>query len=243
MQENLCGKFLVITVTIANLIPAGFSQETDYKKIFGTDWDKAEKFVAENAGWMKVACDKSNIDYAFLVAVVFPELVRYSALRDKIEISLLKTLYVNLGDEYADFSIGPLQMKPSFAESVLERVKYTGDRKIRNQLRNVVSDDDPKEFRKAIIGDLGDVRREFIYLIAFIKICEYTYPEKWNDDFQKLRFFATAYNCGPGKSADFIKNMLDKKFFSTKLITEEAYSYSDISLYWYKDYKQNSGRI
>ena len=39
------------------------------------------------------------------MSVVFPELVRYSALRDKMEITLLKALYINVGRDYANFSL------------------------------------------------------------------------------------------------------------------------------------------
>ena len=46
------------------------------------------------------------VDVRFRRQVIFPELVRYSAIRDKMEITLLKTLYRNLGEDYADFSVG-----------------------------------------------------------------------------------------------------------------------------------------
>ena len=67
---------------------------------------------------MKRLCDKYDVSYPMAIAVVFPEIVRYSAIRDKIEITLLKALYINLGEDYADFSIGQFQMKPSFAEAL-----------------------------------------------------------------------------------------------------------------------------
>ena len=54
------------------------------------------------------------------VAVVFPELVRYSALMDFMETTAVKALYQQKGVKGADFSIGRFQMKPSFVED-LER--------------------------------------------------------------------------------------------------------------------------
>ena len=89
--------------------------QINYRETFGRDWDKALSFVAENRNWIAPELEQYNVSYPVAIAVIFPELVRYSALRDKIEITLLKALYINLGEEYANFSIGPFQMKPSFA--------------------------------------------------------------------------------------------------------------------------------
>ena len=93
------------------------SQSLNYPEIFGDDWKKAMLFESENRSWMEPILAKNHISYPLAVAVIFPELVRYSALRDKMEITLLKALYINLGDDYANFSIGQFQMKPSFAET------------------------------------------------------------------------------------------------------------------------------
>src|SRR5512133_283654 len=96
------------------------AQEPDYEAIFGDDWLKAEEFERENRNWMEPVLEKYDIPYRLAISVVFPELVRYSALRDKMETTLLKALYVNLGDEYANFSIGHFQIKPSFASIIRE---------------------------------------------------------------------------------------------------------------------------
>ena len=45
---------------------------------------------------MQPVLEKNHISYPIAIAVIFPELVRYSALRDKMEITLLKTLYNSL---------------------------------------------------------------------------------------------------------------------------------------------------
>jgi len=235
MQVSLCRNILLVVIGAAVLSHAGFSQETDYIKAFGDDWNKAESLLAENSYWMADLCEKFDIDFRFAVALVFPELVRYSTLRDRIEISLLKTLYVNLGEEYADFSIGPFQMKPSFAEKVLEGLSSVQDRKLRNQFRKTIQQSDPKQFRGSVVSDLGNMNRQFIYLIAFIKICELSYPGTCDAKLEKLRLFATVYNCGLSKSPEFIISMLDKKYFSNKLIRSETWSYCDISVFWYKN--------
>lgn len=223
-----------ITIICVSIGSVGlFSQEPDYKKLFGNDWIRAEEFVTENEVWMKAQADRNNTSYRLAVAVIFPELVRYSALRDKIEIALLKTLYINLGEEYANFSIGPFQMKPSFAESIHKDIGIVRGHGIRPVIASGKRVRDVRKYRSGIVEDLEDVRTQFIYLVAFLKICERKYAKKWQDENEKVKFFATVYNCGLSYSGGSIDTMMGKKFFSTRLVKGETYSYSGISSYWY----------
>jgi len=196
-------------------------------------------FEKENRNWMEPVLARYHISYPLAIAVIFPELVRYSALRDKMEITLLKALYINLGDEYADFSIGRFQMKPSFAEMILEKVPFEKaglsglDLKVKSDFTNI------KEFRKSIVNNLEEPRSQLNYLIAFVKICEKKDGTKRKDDMQKLKFLATAYNYGIDKSAAQIDSMTDKKFFNTKLFKTENYSYADVSQFWYNEFNSD----
>ena len=218
--------------------PSAFSQETDYKSIFGRDWDKAEAFISENEIWMKHLSDKYNISYSIAAAVIFPELMRYSALQDKIEITLLKTLYINLGDDYADFSVGPFQMKPSFAETINEKAGSLKD-KIRFRFKSASQSDNIRKFRASIVKDLEEPGSQFLYLICFLKICDKAYNlDKTNENF-RVKFVSSAYNCGLEKSFEQINEMSERKYFNTRLYKTDNYSYSDISLYWYARYKKN----
>ncbi len=217
-----------------------FSQEADYKSIFGKDWDKAGSFVAENETWMKQLAKKYDVSYPEAVALVFPELIRYSALRDKIEITLLKSLYIYKGDEYANFSIGRFQMKPSFAEAIHRKVPLLRGR-IRNQFMGKITDEDIRKYRASIVKELEQPESQFLYLIAFLKICGSVYNLKEMNEKERLKFLATAYNYSFEKSFDEVNKMTDKKFFYTSLIKAESYSYADISAFWYRNYRKNNG--
>lgn len=212
------------------------SQSVNYQDLFGEDWKKAQVFERENRSWMEPILIKNHISYPLAIAIIFPELVRYSALRDKMEITLLKTLYVNLGEDYADFSIGQFQMKPSFAELIREKGKTVLGRKSEIIFQNRSEFDDIKDFRKSIVTDLEDPKTQFNYLIIFLKICEKNYKTNRKDEVARLKFLATAYNYGIDKSGSQIENMIDKKFFNTKLFRTENYSYADVSLFWYNKY-------
>lgn len=72
------------------------------------------------------------------MSIVAPEVTQYSQVRDELETGMLKIMYVQKG--WGNFSIGPFQMKPRFAE-ILEagnKSLFTNSRKTeRPQIRNL----------------------------------------------------------------------------------------------------------
>jgi hypothetical protein len=227
------------TLLIIFLLHISFStcpQSLNYREIFGEDWTKAETFEKENRIWMEPVLAKNHISYPIAIAVIFPELIRYSALRDKMEISLLKTLYINLGEDYANFSIGQFQMKPSFAELIREQAPSFLQRRSGISFKNSKEYDNIFDFRRSIIKDIEDPKIQMNYLIAFIKICEKNFRTNRKDEASGVKFLATAYNYGFEKNSNEIELMTDKKFFNTKLYKTATYSYADISLFWYNNY-------
>jgi hypothetical protein len=229
-------KILLFSFLLAAFLKSGWSQSIDYQELFGDDWKKAMTFEKENRIWIEPLLVKNHISYPLAISIIFPELVRYSALRDKMEITLLKALYVNLGEDYANFSIGQFQMKPSFAEMIREEAPSVLGHRSGIAFKNVSDFDDIKDFRKSIVTDLEEPKSQINYLIAFIKICQKNFSTCWKDEPSEIKFLATAYNFGFDKKDVEIENMIDKKFFNTKLIKTENYSYADVSIFWYKQY-------
>jgi hypothetical protein len=227
------GILLTLLLVLAGLKANGQNQLLNYPDIFGNDWQKALSFLEENKGWMKPALSRVNIPYDEAVAVVFPELVRYSALRDKMEITMLKTLYRNLGDDYANFSIGVFQVKPAFAEEIHERVFAGTDKDLKALFRKRSSFPNERLYRASIISDLENPETELNYVIAFYRICEKRFGDEWPDRESKIRLFATAYNTGRLSNRKDVEAMYDSKFFNTKLFKTENYPYADVALYWY----------
>lgn len=219
---------------------SSYSQSLNYDVLFGDDWRKALQFVDLNEKWMRPLLERHQISYAAGVAVVFPELVRYSAISDKMETSMLKTLYRNLGNDYADFSVGVFQVKPSFAERIREEVSLMEGWRMKSFFMKKNSYKNLREYRGAIISDLENPKSEFKYIIAFITICEKLFPQVSENDTSKIRFLATAYNTGFWKSEEEIKRMSYSRFYNTKLFKTENYSYADVSLFWYKQYIQKT---
>lgn len=210
------------------------SQGLNYREIFGEDWVRAEEFVRENRLWMEQILKENDIQYDLAVAVIFPELVRYSALRDKMETTLLKALYINLGGEYANFSIGRFQIKPSFAEIIRTESAETPVRKLNIRFQQPYEFDHISNYRKSIVADLEDTKTGFSYIVAFIKICERKFRTGKMHEEERLLFLATAYNYGIDRSPADITGMINRRFFTTSLFRPVKYSYSDISLYYFR---------
>lgn len=236
-------RFLFLFIFSFFIIP-GLSQQLNYDELFAGDWKKALRFVRDNEKWMRQVSEKYSVPYPFAVAVVFPELVRYSALRDKMEITMLKTLYRNLGEDYADFSVGVFQVKPSFAEKVRDEYFSGSGPQGKNPLGKKGKFRNARDFRGSIIADLENPQTEFNYVIAFMKICERNFPfASAVNDTSKIKFLATAYNSGFWKNREEIEKMSDLKFFNTKIVSSESYTYADVSLFWYNKYARKEKNL
>ena len=231
MKQKSVSIIILLLLFCQNVQVSG--QEKDYQEIFGQDWINAEKFLSENNSWIKPLLDKYDVSYAEAVAVIFPELVRYSSVMDRIEITLLKTLYVNLGKEYANFSIGSFQMKPSFAEAIGQVAGRKLGHRYSSLVRDSVDFNNIHIYRKAIVSDLEDTRKQLDYLIVFLKICSRNFNLKSMTPEERIRFLATAYNYGFNKKQSEIVLMEDRKYFGTGIIKKTLYQYSDVSLFWY----------
>jgi hypothetical protein len=233
------GEIVSFLILLTGFHGSCHAQSLNYAEIFDGDWQKALTFIEENNSWLKPALASHNIPWNEAVAIVFPELVRYSALLDKMEITMLKTLYRNLGEEYANFSIGVFQVKPSFAEDIQTRVFSGTDKELKSLFRKKSTFPDKRSYRASVIADLENPQTELNYIIAFYKICNKRFKDSWSDNVSKVRFLATAYNTGFLKNARDVESMYNKKFFNTKLFKTENYSYADVALYWFNNYSLN----
>jgi hypothetical protein len=108
-------------------------------------------------------------------------------------------------------------------------------RKLRRQVLDSAGYSDIKDYRASIVYDLEDIKKQAIYLVLFMKICNEKFNISGMNETERVKFLATAYNAGFYKTEEEIRMMTDRKYFSTKLIPRERYSYSDISVYWYTE--------
>jgi hypothetical protein len=150
------------------------------------------------------AAKGTNLNARQLFCVVAPEISRYSEVQDWVELGTMKLFYLQFGKGYADFSIGPFQMKPSFIERMERQVEQ--DEFLRNS-RSV---------------------RQFKYLQLFCWIVEGKYPRKtFPSKSDELAFYATLYNAGFHKNLEVIEQEMLKRRFPRDF--HIRYNYSAVS--------------
>jgi hypothetical protein len=208
-----------------------FSQIEDYSRIFGENYDVAVNFIKSNS-WISDSLNKFGIDPCVGIAVVFPETIRYSEIRDKIETRALLSLYVQYGSEYSDFSIGHFQMKPSFAEK-LEKEYLKQKRRINNVLSDTT---DSVDSRKERINRLCSTKGQVKYLSMFFilmdeRLSGFTFP-RYSD---RLIILSAAYNYGFMSDIDLLKKVSRINYFYTGLLPPKVkYNYSEISVDYFR---------
>lgn len=173
----------------------------------------------------------------FLQSIVFPELMRYNQLRDDIESETLRTLYVQFGEAYANFSIGIFQMKPSFAAQVEEKVKQLLPDSTGKELQLAYATNNEERIRAERIERLEDEHWQLIYLTAFVLICnEELKDKKFKSEIEKLQHYATVYNAGFNKSDKFItKKITEAHFYLKANMPGKKFKYAAIAQWYFEN--------
>jgi hypothetical protein len=213
---------------------SGFSQtNSDYSVIFGKHYKEAETFIRDNPN-LPDTLKKYDFDTRFSISLIFPELIRYSNLKDVIETSNLKVLYIQFGNEYSDFSIGRFQMKPSFIEALekdYNRMYFKGEKLFGLPWFDI---NNTSECRSERVKRMSDEKWQMKYLMLFIAVTNQNFHYiVWNDDIERLKFYSSAYNSGYSNSEEEIRTKIGRKFYKIGLFDSESYSYSDISVYYF----------
>lgn len=178
---------------------------TDVSEALGDRYFDGVEYLERNT-WIYDTLVKANISPELAYSVVFPGLTRYSALKDIMETSAMRTLYVQSGRKYSKYEVGRFQMKPSFAELV-ERsaIKY----KLTNYNFKTTNNSKARSERaKRIDTPAWQVQ----YLILYIKIMDKRFSHiKWKNPTDKVRFYATAFNIGFNRNERAIKYFMSKR--------------------------------
>lgn len=181
---------------------------------FGDKYTEAITFVKKNKQlWIEQFGRK---DAAKMIAIVFPEILRYNVALEEAETQLLKSLYVRFGNKYADFSIGYFQMKPSFAKKIEEK-------------KGKMEQDTPKE-RFERVGRIKSLQGQIDYLKDFVSLTYQRFPELFQkSEKEQVSFLASAYNLGFWFSKEAIENWIGKKAFPSGKNAIIKFAYTDIA--------------
>ena len=203
----------------------------NYRKVFGSDWTAAERFVCDHHKEWKQEFSLFGVDSHIAEAIVFPELIRYSMWQDEIERIAVNGLYITKGREGADFSIGRFQMKPSFAEKVEQAWNASSLAQEYGFSFNMA---DNNEARRSRIRRLSTMQGQCRYLAIFICLQQQRHPLLFQLSLkEQVRLLATAYNRSFTASWNSLRKMQYECHFHTDVIKTRSthfYCYADIAV-------------
>ena len=208
---------------------------TDFGKTFGTKATAAEKKLLSIQDNFTLCAALCNSDVKFLQGIVFPEVMRYNSLKDGVEAESLRTLYVQFGAAYANFSIGIFQMKPTFAEQVETKARRFLSDSIVKELQLEYAVTNAEDIRRERVQRLQDEDWQMIYLTAFVAICNKVYANKaFSSNTEKLQWYATVYNAGFDKTAAFIsKKIKEDNFYLSQNMPGKKFKYAAIAAWFF----------
>lgn len=213
-----------------------FSFEKQPESLFSESYDDAIEFINKHQLLIAEELGNNKDVLKQKLAIVFPELLKYSAYKDIIETTALELLYVNYGTAAADFSIGYFQMKPSFIEKLENEI--LNNYQLSNEFGSIINYriTSAKEIRKERIARLTQLKWQLRYLNCFYKYMSYRFAnEKWLSNADKLCFYSAAYNSDFKASRKEIERWSKMKIFPYGIQKGiNQYSYSAIALDFYK---------
>jgi hypothetical protein len=206
----------------------------DFGKTFGPKATAAEKKLQSLQQNFELCARLCHSEARFMQSIVFPEVMRYNSIKDGVEAESLRTLYVQFGKDYANFSIGQFQMKPSFAEEVETKSKKLLPDSILKELQLDYTVTDAEAIRLQRVERLQDTDWQMVYLTAFIAICNSNYAnKKFTNPTEQLQWYATVYNAGFNKTDEFIsKKIAQDNFYLSKQMPGKKFKYAAIAG-WY----------
>lgn len=201
-----------------------------YEHIFGEDYAGAVYFIRQNKPLIDnvLAGDRPVVESA-----LFPELIRYSRFRDLMETSALEVLYARYGRDYADFSIGRFQMKPSFAEDVEQYLMQFPA--IAPELARQLPCTATEQGRRQRVARLQQPLWQLRYARAFYAVVCHRFPGLPQDGDARVRFVAAAYNSGFLRpEAEINRWAVTRSFPYGPHYSGVQYAYSDIAAVYYQ---------
>jgi len=206
-----------------------------YRTQFKDEYEDALNFVRQNNRTIQDEAVRFAVSDTILKVIVFPELTRYSMFRDFFETGGNEFLYVNDGRTMCDFSIGPCQMKPSFAEDVEKIIAASADSAKFKLLTKYIATGG-KEIRRERVERLKSLKWQCRYVCAFVAIEKNKLPMGLDDEAQ-LKFYTSAYNLGLNSSTETIIKWEGIKAFPYGKKYSQ-FSYTDVAMEYYHCLKQ-----
>lgn len=224
----------LLNIFFCFLIAVNTTKEIKYDVVFSHDYNNALIYISKHTTEFTLSSILYKHQPQLITTIVFPELVRYSSVKDLLETSALELAYVNYGSSVADFSIGNFQMKPSFVENLEKQIELNDSLKKVFPI-NIVKNTD-KEIRQERLNRLTNLKWQLVYLNCFVSVVQSKFKSHIFATTQdSIKFYASAYNGGYHKSAEqIITSALSTYFPYGANYKGKQYAYADVATYFHQ---------
>lgn len=228
----------LIRVLLLTCGVAVVSAAQPYRRQLDNEWKKADEIVREHHELWETVFSSLDADSRVCEAIVFPEILRWSKLKDVFEQAALKDRYIKEGTAGADFSIGLFQMKPSFAEKV-EKAWMKSPLCREYGLFFDLQDTDHARSRR--IERLSDGNWQCVYLAVFVRLMYEREPSiaAMPED-EQISILATAYNRDFHAPVDSLRRWARVPTFHLDILPSKStqyYPYAAIAVERIRTYK------
>lgn len=164
-------------------------------------------------------------------AIVAPEICLFSKIENHLEWASMCISYINY--DLGNFSIGLLQMKPSFAKQLEEYIKQ--DSILYDKYPEMlIYNTDARLVRKERLERLASVEWQFKYLALFIDVVKAkTKTLDFKSIDEKIAYWATLYNAGLNCSPEIVYKLQKEKSYPRFI---HCYNYAEASVEFYNLY-------
>ncbi len=180
-------------------------------------------------------------DYEVASSIIFPELVRYSLIREKLENYFLIKFYIELGKDYGNYSVGIFQMKPSFIERLENDLQHYKDLERFSFIWNYPETLNKREIRKIRAERMINLKWQINYVISFVALLDCfhrnneTFSHKKSKK-EKILLYSNCFNSGYWYDYDKIIASSSKKYFPYgKGFLGNKINYGLVSTYFYEN--------
>ena len=231
---NVISCFLIVLTTL-NIFEAQLGKEIE--KAYTMQQGIKTRFVERT--------ENLKSDYEICSSIIFPELVRHSLIRNKIEDFLLLNFYTTYGSGFSNKSVGLFQMKPKFIEKLEKSLQESAELERFSFIWSYPKNLNKKEIRRTRANRMLDLNWQIDYVISFVALMEVIHSNKNmffpnSDKSKKIAFFASSYNSGYWYDVEKISYFENQKLFPSGLGSRNNLcSYSDVSIYHYKQIIKN----
>lgn len=229
MQHPFSKSILIVLLLCAFFVHS----QTNPEQWFDNQYTQAIEFCEANYKLIDSSLTECCVPTNMALAIVFPEMLRYSLWRDVLETAALELLYVNKGQQVADFSIGWMQMKPSFAELLENKIRNDSLLLIKYRLLAVYRSSEITTQRKERVARLKNFKWQLNYLSAFVDInCKEL--QKNNIPYNEfLSYLAAAYNRGMNLELESLVDFNKTKTFPYGPGRKNPFGYYEVARYFY----------